>query len=57
MTRVTRMAYCGDRHSPGNPAHFVADQLSRALMLRDDMGIASEAIFLPETTAPVNIAM
>lgn len=57
MEHVTEMAYCGDPHSPNNPAHYVADQLPRALMLRDDMGLDPTHIYLPTTTAPLNAAI
>lgn len=54
VEHVSEMAYTGDRHSPNNPAHYIADQLPRALMLRDDMGIKRSDIYLPITSAPVN---
>lgn len=57
VTPIRVMAYCGDRHNPGNPAHFVADQLTRGLILRDTYGVASEDIYLPETSAPLNQVM
>jgi hypothetical protein len=57
ITPIRVMAYCGDRHNPGNPAHFIADQLTRGLILRDTYGVASEDVYLPETSAPLNRVM
>tara|TARA_R110002073_G_scaffold300799_4_gene468152 strand:+ start:1731 stop:2888 length:1158 start_codon:yes stop_codon:yes gene_type:complete len=46
-------AFCGDHWLPGNPAHFISDQLTRALILRDRVGMSSDQIYLPETHATV----
>ncbi len=48
-----RGAYCGDHFLPGNPAHFVADHLTRALIFRDRVGLPADKIHLPESAAPV----
>jgi len=46
-------AFCGDHWLPDNPAHFISDQLTRALILRDRVGMPSGRIHLPESRAPV----
>jgi len=46
-------AFCGDHWLPGNPAHFISDQLTRALIFRDRVGMPSDQIHLPESRAPV----
>jgi hypothetical protein len=50
---VPRLIYCGNQHSPDNPAHFLADHLSTAIVLLN-AGFAASEIFLPSTRAPVN---
>ena len=54
---VETMAYCGDCHSPGNPAHSIVDHLTRALILRDTVGLAPEEIYLPRSSAPLTQSM
>lgn len=54
---VETMAYCGDCHSPGNPAHSVVDHLTRALILRDTVGLLPEEIYLPRSAAPLTQSM
>ncbi|WP_213685184.1 glycosyltransferase family 61 protein [Roseicyclus sp.] len=51
--RVARLIYCGNQHSPDNPAHFLGDHLSTAILLLD-AGFSPSEIFLPATRAPVN---
>ncbi|WP_025313463.1 glycosyltransferase family 61 protein [Roseicyclus elongatus] len=51
--QVARMIYCGNRHSPDNPAHFLGDHLTTAALLAK-AGYAPSEIFLPATGAPVN---
>ncbi len=46
-------AFCGDHWLPDNPAHHISDQLTRALIFRDRVGMPSDHIHLPESGAPV----
>ncbi len=50
---VDRLCFAGDVSSTGNPGHFITDQLARAVIFRDRLGVATDAISLPMTQAPV----
>lgn len=52
-TVLPSAAFCGDHWLPDNPAHFVSDQLSRALIFRDRLNRPAEQILLHHTNAPL----
>ena len=52
-SEIAAAAFCGDHWLPGNPAHFVSDQLSRAVIFRDRLNLPAEQILLHHTDAPL----
>jgi len=52
-SEISAAAFCGDHWLPGNPAHFVSDQLSRALIFRDRIRLPADQILLHHTDAPL----
>lgn len=53
FTELPAAAFCGDHWLPSNPAHFVSDQLTRALIFRDWLDCPPDQILLHHTDAPL----
>jgi hypothetical protein len=45
--------YCCDRFSPDNPAHFIGDHLSRAVIFRERLGVDEQTLAFAETPTPL----
>lgn len=52
-TVLPAAAFCGDHWLPDNPAHFVSDQLSRAVIFRDRLNRPANQILLHHSNAPL----